>query len=75
MVFDLEGVGDIDTTGVEVFGQVVDDLARQHTGVVGVARARPGALDRLGPAGLLQPEGPVRAFLTINQAVRAFQER
>jgi hypothetical protein len=41
--------------------------------VIAVARANHLALDRLARAELLQPEGPITVFPTINGAVRAFR--
>ena len=40
---------------------------------IAVSRANHLALDRLARAGLLQPDGPIMVFATINGAVRAFR--
>ena len=42
---------------------------------VAVARANSDALDRLRRGGLLEPDGPLVTFATINAAVRAFRRQ
>jgi sulfate permease, SulP family len=74
LVLDLEGVGTIDATAVASLDGLVDDVRQEGVEVVAVARANPLALDRLRRAGLLQPQGPITVFHTINSAVRAFRE-
>jgi high affinity sulfate transporter 1 len=75
LVLDLEGVGSLDATALDGLAELVEGLAAE--GVVQVAVARPNhdVHDRLRRAGLLEPEGVVRSFATINAAVRAFRER
>jgi high affinity sulfate transporter 1 len=74
LVLDLEGVGSIDATAVAALVGLLDDVRREGVEVVAAARANDLALDRLRRAGLLEPDGPIRAFHTINSAVRAFRE-
>ena len=57
VVLDMEGVGSIDGTAVASLRRLVDDVGREGVEVIAVARANPLALDRLGRAGLLQPDG------------------
>ena len=73
-MLDLEGVGTIDATAVASLDGLVDDVREEGVEVIAVARANPLALDRLRRAKLLQPEGPITVFHTINSAVRAFRE-
>jgi MFS superfamily sulfate permease-like transporter len=75
LVLDFEGVGSLDTTALDGLAELVEGL--RNTGVAQVAVARPNhdVLARLRRSGLLEPEGPLRSFATINSAVRAFRER
>lgn len=75
LVLDFEGVGSLDTTALDGLAELVEAL--RTTGVAQVAVARPNhdVLIRLRRSGLLEPEGPLRSFATINSAVRAFRER
>jgi sulfate permease, SulP family len=72
VVLDLEGIGTIDTTAVMSLGELVDELRQRGVAVVAVARASHPAHDMLLRARMLEPEGPLREFMTINAAVRAF---
>ncbi len=74
VVLDMEGVGSIDGTAVASLRGLVDDVGQEGVEVVAVARANPRALDRLGRAGLLHPDGPIVVYATISGAVRAFRE-
>ena len=73
LVLDMEGVGSIDATAVASLRKLIDDVRREGVEVIAVSRANDLALDRLRRAGLLQPDGPILAFATINGAVRAFR--
>jgi MFS superfamily sulfate permease-like transporter len=73
LVLDMEGVGSIDATAVASLRGLIDDVRREGVEVIAVARANHLALDRLARAELLQPEGPITVFPTINGAVRAFR--
>jgi len=74
LVLDFEGVGEADTTAVDMLAELLDEHRRADR-VVGIARANDPVLRRLGRAGLLQPDGPALVFPTINAAVRAFRKR
>ncbi len=74
VVLDMEGVGSIDGTAVASLRRLVDDVGQEGVEVVAVARANPLALDRLGRARLLAPDGPIVVYATISGAVRAFRE-
>jgi high affinity sulfate transporter 1 len=74
VVLDFEGVGSVDTTALEALADLATDLADLGVEVVGVARANTKADEHLRRAGLVGPDGPYRAFPTINAAVRAFRE-
>lgn len=74
LVLDFEGVGEADTTAVDMLVELLDE--HQGAGrVVAIARANDRVLRRLERADLLQPTGAAVAFPTINAAVRAFQSR
>jgi SulP family sulfate permease len=72
LVLDMEGVGSIDATAVAALRRLIDEAGREQVEVVAIARANDHALDRLQRAGLLQPEGPLHVYATINAAVRGF---
>jgi MFS superfamily sulfate permease-like transporter len=74
LVLDMEGVGSIDATAVAALRGLIDDVRREGVDVIAVARANHLALDRLDRGGLLQPDGPITVFPTINGAVRAFRQ-
>ena len=70
VILDFEGVGDVDSTGLEMLALLAQDLrARDMT--VAVARANDRALDALGRAALVGDHGFV-VFATINSAVRTY---
>ena len=74
LVLDFEGVGEADTTAVDMLAELLDE--HQNAGrVVAIARANERVLRRLERAALLQPEGSIVVYPTINAAVRAFQGR
>lgn len=73
VILDFEGVGSVDASAADALGEIVESLLAGGVQTVGVARANDQASDRLARAGLLAPAGPVRTFLTINQAVRAYR--
>lgn len=74
LVLDFEGVGEADTTAVDMLVELLDEHTREGR-VIGIARANDRVLRRLARAGLLEPDGPAVVFPTINAAVRAFQQR
>ncbi|MEQ8716885.1 MAG: sulfate permease [Acidimicrobiales bacterium] len=74
VIFDLEGVGSIDTTALEILDQLVEELLAAGVVVVGIARANSRARAALENSRLLQPGGPLREFPTINSAVSAFSD-
>ncbi len=74
LVLDFEGVGEADTTAVDMLVELLDEHGKQGR-VIGIARANDRVLRRLARAGLLEPDGPAIVFPTINAAVRAFQQR
>jgi SulP family sulfate permease len=74
LVLDFEGVGEADTTAVDMLVELLDEHEREGR-VIGIARANDRVLRRLGRAGLIQPDGPAVVFPTINAAVRAFEQR
>ena len=74
LVLDFEGVGEADTTAVDMLVELVAEQ-REAGRVIAVARANDRVLHRLARADLLQPAGSVVVYPTINAAVRAFQSR
>jgi MFS superfamily sulfate permease-like transporter len=75
LVLDFEGVGSLDATALDGLTELVESLGPRGVAQVAVARPNHDVMARLRAAGLLEPAGPVRAFPTINSAVRAFRER
>jgi hypothetical protein len=73
IIFDFDGVGSIDTTAVEMLQELLGELPGLGIDVIGIARANNATIDRLNRAGLLEPDGSIRSFPTINFAVREFQ--
>ena len=71
LVLDFEGVGEADTTAVDMLVELLDEHQRAGR-VVAIARANERVLHRLQRADLLEPDGAARVFPTINSAVRAF---
>lgn len=74
LVLDFEGVGEADTTAVDMLVELLDEHTREGRAIC-IARANDRVLRRLARAGLLEPDGPAIVFPTINAAVRAFQQR
>jgi len=75
VVLDFEGIGALDATAMEALADLADRLASLEVAVIAVARANEAVAQRLRRADLLEPQGPVRSFPTINSAVRAYRER
>ncbi|MGD9703362.1 MAG: SulP family inorganic anion transporter [Acidimicrobiia bacterium] len=74
VVLDFEGVGSVDATATDALFEILASLRSAGVATVAIARANDHVLDRLGRARLLPPDGTLRTFLTINAAVRAFEE-
>jgi sulfate permease, SulP family len=75
LVLDFEGIGSLDSTALDTLAELVDGLAAAGVTRVAVARPNHDVMTRLRRAGLLEPDGPLTAYATINSAVRAFRER
>ena len=75
VVIDCEGIGSLDVSAVDGLRDVTTRLAAHGTAVTAVARANLDVLALLRRAGLLQPDGAVRSYATINSAVQAFRAR
>ena len=73
IIFDFEGIGSIDTTAVDMVGELVAELPSLGIAHAGLARANTSTLDRLTRAGLVAPTGPLTIYPTINRAVQAFE--
>jgi sulfate permease, SulP family len=74
LVLDFEGVGEADTTALDMLADLLDEQQRAGRVVV-IARANDRVVRRLERAGLVQPAGTAVVFPTINAAVRAFEHR
>lgn len=74
LVLDFEGVGEADTTAVDMLAELLDEQRRAGR-VIAIARANERVLRRLERAGLIRPAGDAIVFPTINAAVRAFRNR
>ena len=55
------------------YAELLEQLEATGPGVVAVARANRSVVERLRRVGLLEPEGPLRDYPTINAAVRDFR--
>jgi high affinity sulfate transporter 1 len=75
VVLDFEGIGAIDATALDAVGELLDRLSELGVEVVAVTRANDEVCDRLRRAELVEPEGPLRLYATINGAVRAYRAR
>lgn len=75
LVLDFEGIGSLDATALDTLATFVEQVATTGVEVVAVARANDVVVRRLRRVGLLEPDGPVRDFATINAAVRAYRAR
>ena len=71
LVLDFEGVGEADTTAIDMLVELLAEQARAGR-VVAIARGNDRVLRRLERAHLLGPAGAALVFPTINAAVRAF---
>lgn len=75
LVVDCEGIGEIDTSALDVLRDLLDELTAHRVEAVAVARANDFVLSRLQRAALLAPAGPLTAYPTIHAAVNAFHDR
>lgn len=73
LVLDFEGIGDLDASALDGLAELLGQLEATGPGVVAVARANRAVVQRLRRVGLLEPEGPLRDYPTINAAVRDFR--
>ena len=71
LVLDFEGVGEADTTAIDMLVELLAEHERAGR-VVAIARGNDRVLRRLERAHLLGPAGTALVFPTINAAVRAF---
>jgi SulP family sulfate permease len=74
LVLDFEGIGALDATALDVLGAFLELVEGLGIEVVAVARANDDVVRRLRRVDLLEPEGPLRDFATINAAVRAYRQ-
>ena len=74
-VLDCEGIGALDATAVDMLRQLVVSLRERQVHVVAVARANERVLATLRRGGLVEPDGDLRVYPTINAAVEAFRSR
>lgn len=75
LIIDAEGIGALDASAIDMLRDLTTDMSADGLQVIGIARANDRVVDRLRLARLLEPEGPLRNFATINSAVRAFHGR
>lgn len=75
LVIDCEGIGSLDASAIDGIRDVTTRLATHGVAVIAVARANPDVLALLRRARLLEPDGTVRTYATINSAVQAFRTR
>lgn len=75
LVIDCEGIGALDASALDMLSELVGSLDGRRIGTIAVARANEQVLGRLRRARLIEPEGAIRVFPTINAAVHAFGSR
>lgn len=73
LVLDFEGVGRLDASALDGLADLMERLRADGIAEVAVARANVDVVQRLRRVELLEPEGPVRNYPTINAAVRDFR--
>lgn len=73
LVLDFEGIGALDASALDGLADLMEQLEVTGVGQVAVARANEDVVRRLRRVGLLEPEGPLRNYPTINAAVRDFR--
>ncbi|GAA4409867.1 SulP family inorganic anion transporter [Fodinibacter luteus] len=73
LVLDFEGIGALDASALDGLTDLLDQLAATGVAQVAVARANEDVVRRLRRIALLEPEGPLRHYPTINAAVRDFR--
>ncbi len=74
LVLDAEGITDIDASGVEALGTLLDDLARDGVGFV-LARAKSPIVSRLEATGITQRIGESNIEPTVHGAVASCVRR
>lgn len=74
LVIDLEGVSDIDTTAIQQFDELLDDLDAADVTVT-IARVRRPVMDMLERSDVLDRIGRDAVFLEVDDAVEAFEGR
>ena len=75
LIIDAEGIGTLDVSAIDMLGELLARMTSEGLVVIGVARANDRVIERLARAGLLEPEGRLRSYATINAAVNAFHQR
>ncbi len=73
LVLDFEGIGGLDASALDGLADLLEQVGAAGVAVVAVARANGTVVDRLLRVGLLEPDGPLRHYPTINAAVRDFR--
>lgn len=73
LVLDFEGIGALDASALDGLADLMEQLEATGVGQVAVARANEDVVRRLRRVELLEPEGPLRNYPTINAAVRDFR--
>ncbi len=71
VVVNAEGITDMDVTGAEALGRVLDDLHDQHVCLI-MARVRSSLRQTLALLGLEERIGPENFFMTVLDAAQAF---
>lgn len=73
LVLDFEGIGRLDASALDGLSELMEQLAANGVTEVAVARANQDVVQRLRTVDLLEPQGPLRHYPTINAAVRDFR--
>lgn len=75
LIIDAEGIGALDASAIDMLGDLLARMTSEGLAVIGIARANDRVIERLRKAGLLEPEGRLRSYATINASVKAFHQR
>ncbi len=73
LVLDFEGIGRLDASALDGLSELMEQLAANGVTEVAVARANHDVVRRLRTVDLLEPQGVLRNYPTINAAVRDFR--
>jgi SulP family sulfate permease len=72
VVIDAESIGEVDSTGAAMLGDLADDLRRRGI-TLALARLKAPVAEYLSRAGVMEKIGGERVYLEVDDAVAAFR--